>query len=295
MLLAIQSSKAKNTSAQAQSIVAHLSPWFQRNCPLLSKFEKSYEEVWAEYIAHSKELAEFSGTQPRMLGHDRRYLVMALRRAAIKGWITKSFSKKDFSLLEFSEPIGKHIDDESMQKLLTYLEAHSGKTYLQVLMAFTMGMRISEILHLRKEEVDLDKQELNLDPRRLKTRRYRKVPIPITTAVFPLLSLRYKKAQGECIFPALVRGIAFPDKPQSDNSYWWTRARVETAVQCRFHDLRHTCLSNALANGMPPLTASKIFGCTQAVLERVYDHIRVKDRELHRSILDGVKKPSGEV
>lgn len=294
LLLKIQRSKSKNTFAQAEAIVSkHLAPWFEKNCALLSVFETSYEETWSDYIAHSKREAQISGHKPRMLGHDRRFLVQALKRAKIKNWIKKVFTKRDFPLLEFSEPIGKHIVDEDIQNLLNYLYEHSEKTYLQVLMAFTMGMRISEILHLQKIEINLPEKEINLDPKRLKTRRARKVPIPITNAVFDFLEERHETATGEFIFPSVKRGKENPGQPQQDNSYWWRKAREAANVKCRFHDLRHTCLSNALANGMPPLTASKIFGCTQQVLERVYDHIRIKDRELHRSILDGVS-PSGK-
>ena len=187
LLLKIQASKAANTLAQTKANVSHLRPWFAKNCPLLSVFETSAEETWSMYKSHQKKIAEAAGKKPRMLGHDRRTLVMALKRAQKKDWIKKSFSKVDFQLFEFSEPVGKHMDDESIQKLLNYLREHSEKTYLQVLMAFTMGMRISEILHIKKEEIDLVEREINLDKKRLKTRRARKVPIPITEAVYGLL------------------------------------------------------------------------------------------------------------
>lgn len=288
LLEVIQSSKAANTLAQSMSCIAHLRPWFAVHCPSLEVFETSYEETWSAYKAFQNEQCVSLGKKPRMLGHERRTLVMTLKRAQKKGWINKAFSKVDFQLMEFSEPVGKHVDEASIQKLSDYLKTHSEKTYLQFLMALTMGMRISEVLHIRKEEIDLTQREINLDPKRLKTRRARRVPIPITSIVFPLLEARHKVAGGVFIFPAEKRGKLILGQPQQDNSYWWTKARSETGVDCRFHDLRHTCLSNALANGMPPLTASKIFGCTQAVLERVYDHIRLKDRQLHRDILDGI-------
>ena len=289
LLMKIQASKAPNTIAQTAANVKHLRPWFKKNCPNLEEFESSFEENWSAYKAFQKDEAKRLGKKPRMLRHDQRTLVMALKRAYIKTWVKKAFSKKDFELKESSKSIGKHIAEENTAKLSAYLFAHSIKTYLQFQMALTMGLRISEILQLRKEEVDLEKQEINLDPSRLKTRQARKVEIPITDIVFPLLKERFDSAEGEYIFPSDARGKINPDKPQSDNTYHWKRAREVTGVKCRFHDLRHTCLSNALANGMQPLTASKYFGCTQEVLDKVYDHIRMKDRQTHRDILNGKK------
>lgn len=286
ILRKVQRPKAKNTYAQCEAILKHLE-WFERNCSSLYEFEMSYEEVWSDYLSHCQRESELPGKKPRMLGHDRRYLVMALRRANVKGWINKNFSKQDFALLQFSEPIGKHVPDEPLQKMLTFLSEHHLKTYLQVLMGYTMGMRISEILHLKKEEIDFEAREINLDPKRLKTRRARKTAIPITNAVYALLKSHAEASPGDFVFPAIDHGELNPNKPQCDNSYWWKAARRHAKITCRFHDLRHTCLTNALARGMPPLTAAKIFGCTQQVLEKVYDHIRLKDKELHRAILDG--------
>lgn len=286
LLIVIQGAKAKNTLDQTKSIVKHLR-WFESACPALAAFETQFEEIWAKYRAMNREKSEAAGRAPRRLSHDRRYLVQALRRAKNKGWIARMFSKADFSLLESSDTVGRHLSQDEMDLILNYLRNRDAKTYLQVLMAYEMGMRISEILGLKKAEVDLENLELNLDPKRLKTRRARKVPIPITTRVLTLLKPRFEKVQGLYIFPATVHHREDPSKPQVDNSYYWDEVRDQTGIDCRFHDLRHTCLTNALARGMAPLTACKIFGCTMQVLERVYDHIRKSDRALHRAILEG--------
>ena len=287
LLLQIQSAKAKNTNDQAISIVAHLAPWFITRCPLLDDFETSYEELWSAYIADSHAANEFLGKKTRRLGHDRRYLTMALKRAHNKGWIKRAFSKKDFPLMEFSEPIGKFIEPEPLAKMLDYLNENSLKTYLQVLIASTMGMRISEILQLKKNEVDLDRREINLDPKRLKTRRARKIPILITDDVMELLEPLFYLTTGEYIFPAESLGKIDNSKPQTDNSYWWKKAREHAKIKCRFHDLRHSAITNALQKGMPLSTACKMFGCTSQVIQTIYDHLRPEDLEKFRAILGG--------
>lgn len=280
LLLKIQSSQSKNTFAQARCVVAHLRPWFEENAPSLDEFETSYEETWAMYRSASAGQITRKG-KPRRLTHDRRYLVQALKRANTKGWIKKSFTKKDFTLKEAHEPIGKHLDDESVVKLIRALEIHP-RTQLQVKMAVYMGMRLSEILKLRVAEVDLINKQISLDPNRLKTRQPRKVPIPIANKVYPELAKWVESAKGSCVFP-MDRN---PDEAQSDNRHWWTLARKASGIQCRFHDLRHTAVTNAVAEGIPTEWISKVFGATPQVLSRVYAHLREDDKEQFRSFLD---------
>lgn len=282
LLLKVQAPKAKNTAAQAEMIIRHMRPWFEKNCPYLDEFETNYESLWADYRIHEG--------RKRKLGHDRRYLVMTLRRALAKGWISKTFKKSDFALNESTESIGKYVEDEDIKKLLAALSS-CPRTLLQVRMALFMGMRLFEILQLRVVEVDLKRREINLDPSRLKIRKPRKVPVPIANAVYPGLAEFIKSATGLYVFPARStengKRMINPDKPQCDNRSRWNRARKESKVNCRFHDLRHTCLTNALAAGMPPLTASKIFGATITVINSIYDHVNTAASESFRSVFDG--------
>lgn len=217
----------------------------------------------------------------RRLTHDRRYLVMALKRASVKGWIKKTFTKKDFQLKEAHESIGKHIDDESVQKLMKALEIHP-KTRLQVMMAVYMGMRHSEILKLRVEEVDLAQRQINLDPSRLKTRQPRKVPIPIANKVLPELKQMIEQAKGIYVFP-MDRD---PNQAQADNRHWWTYARKKAGVSCRFHDLRHTAITNYIAAGIPTEWVTQVCGVTGQVISKVYAHLRKNDQEQFRSVFD---------
>lgn len=281
-LLTIQLPKSKNTYAQARCVVdRHLREWFRKHCPSLRAFEKNYEEAWAQYLSdHTGEITRRG--KVRRFGHDRRYLVMALKRAQNKSWITKSFSKRDFSLNEVHDEIGRALSDDEVTRLLRALEIHP-KTRLQVLISLTMGMRYSEVLKLRVDEVDLEKRVINLDAARIKTRRRRKVPIPISNPVIDELAERVRSAQGIFVFP-MDRN---PNEAQSDNRHWWTGARKAASVQCRFHDLRHTWASNMIAMGMPQDYIVKVGGFTPQVMSRIYSHMNEESQEQFRSAFDG--------
>jgi len=280
LLLKIQSAQSKNTFAQARCIISRLSPWFEKNAPSLSEFEKNYEEIWASFRVEQSKVKTRRGNV-RKLGHDRRYLVQALKRAQNKGWIKRSFTKRDFILKESQDEIGRALTDTEVKALLKALEKHP-KTRLQVMISLTMGMRYSEILKLRVDEVNLSKKVINLDGARLKTRRPRKVPIPISNMVIAELSERVKAAVGTFVFP-MDRS---PDEAQADNRFYWDMARRESGVQCRFHDLRHTWATNMIARGTPQDYIVKVGGFTPQVMSRVYSHLQEDQMDEFRSAFD---------
>lgn len=281
-LLTIQAPKAKNTFAQSRCVIeGHLRKWFEANCPYLDVFERNYEEIWAKYLADNAEQLTRKG-KPRKFGHDRRYLVMTLKRAQNKGWISKSFTKRDFALNEVTDEIGRALSDDEVKRLLKALDVHP-RTQLQVMISLTMGMRITEILKLRVDEVDLVNGEINLDAARVKTRRRRKAPIPISNEVKPELYARVREAKGIYVFP-MYRN---PDEAQSDNRHWWTMARRSAGVECRFHDLRHTWATNMISMGFPEDHITKVGGFTKQVMSRTYSHLNREAQNKFRGAFDG--------
>lgn len=272
LVMKIQSTKASGTFRQTENqIEGHLRPWFKDNFRYLDQFERRYEESWAEYkIAQSKK------TPGRKLEHDRRYLLMSLKRSFKRGWIQKDFVKQDFELNEVTEPIGQYLTDDQVRALLAGC-SDMPKLELQILMAVTMGMRISEILHLQKNEINLKDREIDLDAKRLKTRLRRGIPIPISDSVYAKLSAAYADAPGEFVFPARhtneVGQPVDPHAPQDNNRKQWYRARGRAGVSARFHDLRHTAITNMLKGGMPETAVRKICGVAEDVIRRVYAHI----------------------
>ena len=280
LLLHIQSAQAKNTYAQARCVVNKMAPWFAKNAPDLSEFEKNYEETWSDFRVSQSKIMTRRGT-PRKLGHDRRFLVQALKRAQNKGWITRSFTKRDFQLKESKDSIGRELSDDEVKSLLKALQRHP-RTQLQVLISLTMGMRYSEILKLRTDEVNLKKKVINLDGARLKTRRPRKVPIPISNTVYEALATFVRNAKGIYVFPS----EASPDKPQYDNRFHWDRARRDSGVQCRFHDLRHTWATNMIARKTPQDYILKVGGFTPQVMSEIYSHLQDDAMDEFRSAFD---------
>jgi integrase len=313
----------EDTTLQAESIINHhLRPWFKKHCPYLTGsvprypdgFIKQHEQVWTDYTTEASarkppaHLFDKEGKvrsqvkldtwleknkTPRKLEHDRRYLIMALIRAHKREWIKRKFDRRDFPLNEVSEPIGQFIPDEDVQRILNGLSRYP-KPYLQVLMAVIMGMRRSEILHLHRDEVDLKRREIVLDPKRLKTRRSREVPIPIAAPVFPLLEAAYRTMEtqgGQYLFPAQYHNVEGRpvdwNKPQDDNRHFWDKVRSEEGLEVRFHDLRHTAITNMVKAGLPDTAIRKICGVEEGTMRRIYAHLEDELKGRFRDLFSG--------
>lgn len=272
-LLEVQSSKAPSTLQMAKTqINGHLLPWFQANCPYLNIFEKQYIKLWSQYVSDQR-----NKTPGRKLEHDRRHLLMALRLAKSMQWVRRDFTKKDFPLKEFSSPIGRAISKQEWERLECAAKEVSPVLHLQVLLAYYMGMRLREILHLQRDEVDLERGEIKIAPERIKTRQPRVIPVPIHENVAAPISEALAACKGKFVFPSRLRncvGAPFDySRPQDDNAKPWRRALKIANVKCRFHDLRHTAITNMLAAGIPPLSVSQVTGAGLRVINRIYNHI----------------------
>lgn len=273
-LLMVQSAQAPKTYTMAKTQVKHLRWFEQSKYQYLDEFAKDPDVAWAAYVKAQKIL-----TPGRKLSHDRRHLVMALKGAQAAGWTKKNFTKRHFTLLEATKHIGRAIPDDELRRILSALKQYE-KTYIQVMLALYTGMRKSEILCLRVDQVDLSRAVICLDPDMIKTRRPRKLDIPIPPDVFGFVATRVRQAienGGAFLFPKWEGSKSKHqinwNEPQGDNRYWWNRVREETGITARFHDLRHTVISNLIKQGMPINSICQIVGATEETVSRIYAHV----------------------
>jgi integrase len=154
-----------------------------------------------------------------------------------------------------------------------------------------MGMRISEILHLAKAEVNLKRLEIDLNAKRVKTRKRRQVEIPIADDVLPLLQSAYHESEGLYIFPATFHHVPGQpidwNQPQDDNSYVWRKVKAAAGVECRFHDLRHTAITNMVVRGMPETSIRQICGVEEDTMRRIYAHLKKELKTQFRGLFRG--------
>ena len=127
------------------------------------------------------------------------------------------------------------------------------------------GMRRSEVLPLRKQEVRLDEGVIYLAPERTKTRKGRYIPLSNRARDI----LRSLKPKGEWVFANSKTG-----KPFYDPQPWFPKAVNDAALgDFHFHDLRHTFASWFLQRRGKITTLQEILGHRSIQTTRRYSHL----------------------
>lgn len=203
----------------------------------------------------------------RKLFNDRKWISAFTRQLFDDGVIQKI---PKLINPDHRESIGKVYTDEDIADLLNF--AQNEDLRLAILMASTMAMRKSEIFFLRPDRVDLKAKVIRLRREDTKTRRAR--GFSISEAVYPYL---VKRCQPGAVW-------IFPSKDDKDRPLHkdgfktaWTNLKSMCGITGRFHDLRHTWITKAIANGANPAHVAQYAGVTLQVIERVYLHLSEKD------------------
>jgi len=104
------------------------------------------------------------------------------------------------------------------------------------------GMRRSEIARLKWKDVNLEDGFLEV----IETKNYEPRTIPIGELLLNMLREMEKTAVSEFVFTSL------DGKPYTSLTSWkrtWSTALRKSGIEkCRFHDLRHTFVSNLIVN-----------------------------------------------
>ena len=94
-----------------------------------------------------------------------------------------------------------------------------------------------------------------------------------------------------------TRGVAKaygsdPTKPITSWKTAWTKARKEAGAPCRFHDLRHTCVTRLFENGTAFAKVATVMGWSPATTTRMakrYAHF--EDRSI-RDAMESLSRPT---
>jgi integrase len=149
-------------------------------------------------------------------------------------------------------------------------------------LAITTGMRQGELLGLRWRDVDVERGRLQL-VRQLKTRQSRRAVVLPELAVTALVDHRDRQAAEREQQGALweEHGLVFPNivgRPLNPNnlrqrSFFPLLARAGLP-RIRFHDLRHSCATLLLSEGVHPKIVSDLLGHSQiGITLDLYSHV----------------------
>ncbi|MCJ7525845.1 MAG: tyrosine-type recombinase/integrase [Candidatus Aminicenantes bacterium] len=150
-----------------------------------------------------------------------------------------------------------------------------------ILVAINAGMRLSEILGLRWDEVDINGKVINLPAERTKSKTGR--PVPLNKTMIELfIQLKLKRQGGEFVFPNPKTGKPF----NKSISHTWNRLLKKCGIRTpgRFHDLRRTFITRTAQRGASvkdiqilvghkdPMTTMRVYlQATKTGMQRVAD------------------------
>jgi integrase len=127
-----------------------------------------------------------------------------------------------------------------------------------LLTAINTGMRLSEVLNLKWDDVNLDKGYLIVRD----SKNYESRTISLNPNLKAVLSSLVKETQSEFVF----------NGRKTIKRAWTNALRKSGIPHCRFHDLRHTFASNLVMNGYDLVTVAELMGHKDISMTKRYSH-----------------------
>ena len=200
----------------------------------------------------------------------------------------------------------KEMQVLSQEELYRFLLQAKYDDYFEIiLLALTTGMRRGEILGLKWEDINFETGELHICRQVTCADGKVMVSIPKTktserTIILPesvlgVLSNYKTTINSEWLFPSPLNN----DLPREPTSVYKKTQRILERAGCkkvRFHDLRHTFATNALASGVDIKTLSLMIGHVSAETTiNVYLHSTIEMKKIAADKIDnkiGKNKPN---
>lgn len=167
------------------------------------------------------------------------------------------------------------VDEE--KRLLEAVDKHSNPMLRWIVRsALETGMRSSEIVTLRRGQVDLARRVVRL----LDTKNTLPRTVPLTAAATVL----FQEALNNPIRPIGTDLIFFGEpgkdkrrRPYNFNKVWLDIKRAAGCADFRFHDLRHEAVSRFVEAGLSDQEVSAISGHKSMQMLKRYTHLRAED------------------
>ena len=249
--------RRKSTQKNAElHIMKILVPFFEEKGILMHQFN---EAIWQDFInwrlAHKPSATIYT---------TRQHMAQVALRAYHKGIL-----KRPVKLMNPDPKIkvGRVLDDHE----IAALEANADFLMLvKIKMGYLMGMRSFEIKSLEWWQVDFERKTIHIPKKKAKTRQDR--DFRIHDEVLPILKeVKLLSGGSSWAFPSPED----PGKAIGSFKTAWnaTRRRAKIKRRTRFHDLRHTFITNALLRyNVEPVKVSEYCGVSLDVIYKVYLH-----------------------
>lgn len=206
-----------------------------------------------------------------------RTLKAAFNRAIDWEYIEKNPFKK-VVIPKMERPLPIFITEEQLNLILGKASNRTERDFF--FLAFHTGMRLSEIINLRWEDVDLDKKFIYIRNNASFTTKSKKDRvIPINSKLFNMLVNRIQRMTNgrEPIFVfEKVHGVKLHPE--------WTSKKFKDIIRelemddrIHFHTLRHSFASNLVQKGASIYIVKELMGHSDVSITQIYSHLQKED------------------
>jgi integrase len=270
--------------------LAHLEPHFGKlmlseiSPALISRYQR----------ARLKEKAS-----PRSVNIEVALIRLVLRKAKL--WANL---QDEVKMLKERSDVGRELSDDEVHRLLTACKASTSRgLYPAVLTSIHTGLRSQELRLLRWRQVDLIEGTIIVGKSKTEGGEGRMVYLS-AMAVQTLQNWRaqFPDAQpGHAVFPREAYGLkgekgtfggivvpykTFADQPIGSWKTAWKTAKKAAGVECRWHDLRHSCASRLAAGGATDQTLQALLGWMSPKMIEKYSHVRAEAKRKAVQVFD---------
>jgi integrase len=202
--------------------------------------------------------------------------------------------KKKLLKLRVRRTVGKAYSAEEKARMLKEAKAaRSPHIYPALVLALNAGMRDREIKNLRWRQIDLERKFLVVGDSKTDAGEGRTIPLnsALETAMVEYSSW-YRGRFGELrpewyVFPFGKPQPADPKRPVTTLKTAWNNLRERAKVTGRWHDSRHTLITELAESGASDQTIMDIAGHVSKQMLKHYSHIRM---EAKRVALESILK-----
>ena len=234
-------------------------------------------------------LAEKAG--PKTINNE---VLLLLRLCGDQGDLIRGRLRREKAMkLKVPPSPGKaYTADEKARMLAEAQKLRSKNMYPALVVDLNCGLRDKELRELRWQQIDLvDKKQLTVGKSKTDAGTGRVIPLNETVmAALQAHAAWYKRKFGECkpewyVFAAGKGQPNNPTKPVTTLGTAWDKVREKAGVKGRWHDNRHTLVTELSESGAGDEVIMSIAGhVSRAMLSR-YSHVRM---EAKRRALDEI-------
>ena len=252
--------------------------------------DKMIVDVNEEAIKEYQETRLREKTAPKSINEEVGFL---LRMMDIAGDMLRArLRKRRLLKLKTGTPIGKAFGTDEKHRLVENAkQARSPHIYPALMLALNAGMRDAEMKTLTWGHLNLEKRYLSVA--RSKTEAGEGRTIPLNSALYDALAayadwyvLRFGELRAEWyVFPFGKPHPKDPTRPVTTLKTAWRNLREKAGVSGRWHDNRHTLITDLAESGASDQTIMDIAGHVSQQMLTHYSHIRM---EAKRAALESI-------